>query len=85
MMGNRLPVLDLSLLTGVFLCDGLPADDDPAMAGDPKAPAGGSGGLVQLLGDLGPMDTAAAERDRAVADKADDLDQLVDDLDEMDL
>ncbi|NQU25111.1 MAG: ferredoxin family protein, partial [Candidatus Nealsonbacteria bacterium] len=66
-----------------------PRHDDRAMAGDPKAPVGGGGGLVQLLGDLNSMDTAATERDHAVAEKAgaeeDDLDQLVDDLDEMDL
>ena len=62
-----------------------PRHDDRAMAGDPKAPAGG-GNLVQLLGDLNPMGTATAERDRAVAEKdKDDLDQLVDDLDDMDL
>jgi len=65
-----------------------PRHDDPGMAGDPKAPVGG-GSLIQLLGDVNQMDTAAAERDHAVAEKAeadkDDLEQLVDDLDDMDL
>lgn len=70
-----------------------PQHGNPAIAGDPAAPADGfDSNLVQLFGAAGPQDLAAAERDRALAEKAgaekspkDDLDRLVDDLDQMDL
>ncbi|KKK80613.1 hypothetical protein LCGC14_2821760, partial [marine sediment metagenome] len=62
--------------------------------GDPTAPSDGfNTGLVQLLGTPGPVDVAAAERDRALSEEAKtdepaekgELDRLVDELDEMDL
>jgi len=75
-----------------------PHHNDPAVAGDPKASTDGfNTNLVQLLGPSNPLDIAAAERDRALAEKAEDkatqdsptrkdaLDELVDDLDEMEL
>jgi NAD-dependent dihydropyrimidine dehydrogenase PreA subunit len=74
-----------------------PQHDSPAIAGDPEASAGEFNlDLVQLLGTASAAELAAAERDRALAEKAkkpptkkpaqnDDLDQLVDELDEMDL
>jgi len=73
-----------------------PHHDNPAIAGDHQAPAATyNPGLVQLISGLGSLvgpggsnlqELAAAERDRALAEKKqDDLDRLVDELDEMDL
>ncbi|HYW81054.1 MAG TPA: ferredoxin family protein [Thermoguttaceae bacterium] len=71
-----------------------PEHQTPVIAGDPTAPSDGfNTGLVQLLGTPNPPDLAAAERDRALAEKAnadkvaekDELDRLVDELDEIDL
>ena len=71
-----------------------PQHHTPVIAGDPTAPSDGfNTGLVQLLGMPSPVDVAAAERDRALSQKAkadepaekDELDRLVDELDEIDL
>ena len=79
-----------------------PQHTNPTIAGDPEASADGFNlDLVQLLGWASAADLAAAERDRALGEKAkadkskprqpaeraekDDLDQLVDELDSMDL
>jgi len=67
-----------------------PEHQTPVIAGDPTATSDGfNTGLVQLLGTPNPPDLAAAERDRALAEKAeaekDELDRLVDELDESDL
>jgi NAD-dependent dihydropyrimidine dehydrogenase PreA subunit len=76
-----------------------PQHDSPAIAGHPEVSAEAFNlDLVQLLGTASAAELAAAERDRALAEKAkadrsttgepaekDDLDQLVDDLDAMDL
>ncbi len=63
-----------------------PRHDSPAVAGDPTASDDGFNlDLVQLLGSATPEQIAAAERDKALAARQDDLDRLVDDLDEMDL
>ncbi|MEE8452139.1 MAG: ferredoxin family protein, partial [Thermoguttaceae bacterium] len=76
-----------------------PEHQTPVIAGDPTASADGfNTGLVQLLGMPSTPDLAAAERDRALAEKAeadnvsednvaekDELDRLVDELDEVDL
>ncbi len=76
-----------------------PQHDDPGIAGDPKASLEGLKlDLSQLFGGATPEQLAAAERDRALAEKRrwesqsaesasdkDDLDGLVDELDQMDL
>ena len=76
-----------------------PQHNSPAIAGDSEAsPDGFNLDLVQLLGSASVAELAAAERDRALAEKAkadksepkraadgDDLDRLVDELDGMDL
>lgn len=75
-----------------------PEHQTPAIAGDPTVSSDGFQlNLVQLLGmpgtgGMAPGIAAAAERDRALAEKTeaenaprDDLDDLVDDLDKMDL
>jgi len=71
-----------------------PEHQTPVIAGDPTAASDGfNTGLVQLLGTPNPPDLAAAERDRALAERAkdeegaekDELDRLVDELDESDL
>lgn len=75
-----------------------PQHQDPAIAGDPAAsPQALKLDLSQLFGGATPAELAAAERDRALAqrDRADlkpptpppkdDLDHLVDDVDELDL
>jgi NAD-dependent dihydropyrimidine dehydrogenase PreA subunit len=74
-----------------------PQHTSPAIAGDPEAPVDAlDANLVQLFGAKNPEEGAAAERDRALSEKAEDekgaaekdedeLDRLVDDLDRMDL
>ena len=71
-----------------------PSHDTPAMAGDPSATSGDfNTEFVQLFNTLNSANLAAAERDRALSEKAeqekplkkDALDKLVDDLDEMEL
>ena len=71
-----------------------PDHNTPAIAGDPNATSGDfNTEFVQLFDALSPTDLAAAERDRALAERAeqdqparkDELDRLVDDLDEMEL
>jgi len=75
-----------------------PQHQDPAIAGDPAAsPQALKLDLSQLFGGATPAELAAAERDRALAERApadlksptpptkDDLDRLVDDLDDLDL
>jgi NAD-dependent dihydropyrimidine dehydrogenase PreA subunit len=76
-----------------------PQHNSPAIAGDPEASVEGFNlDLVQLLGTTGAAELAAAERERALQQRAkadgpgpnqpgqeDDLDRLVDDLDAMDL
>ncbi len=70
-----------------------PEHHTPVVAGDPTASSDGFNlDLVQLLDTIGPKNLAAAERDRALAEKGpveetakDELDELVDDLDKMDL
>ncbi|MHC4181151.1 MAG: ATP-binding protein [Planctomycetota bacterium] len=76
-----------------------PQHNNPVIAGDPEASTDGFNlNLVQLLGSASAAELAAAERDRALAEKTkadksgpknaaekDDLDQLVDELDGMDL
>jgi NAD-dependent dihydropyrimidine dehydrogenase PreA subunit len=76
-----------------------PQHKDPGIAGDPKASRGGLKlDLSQLFGGQTPAELAAAERDRALAERKtnhaapvdkpadkDELDQLIDKLDESDL
>jgi NAD-dependent dihydropyrimidine dehydrogenase PreA subunit len=79
-----------------------PDHHDPALAGDPEASAAGLKlDLSQLFAGVDPAQLAAAERDRALADRRknttsslggagqqpaeDDLDRLVDEVDELDL
>ena len=62
-----------------------PDHHDPAISGDPRASAGGVKlDLSQLFGGAATA-KAAGERDRALAEKKTDLDNLVDGLDELEL
>lgn len=75
-----------------------PQHQDPAIAGDPAAsPQALKLDLSQLFGGATPVELAAAERDRALAERdhtdlksstpptKDDLDRLVDEVDDLDL